>query len=69
MAQSFVENFGVIAQHFIASGLRVIVSIVIAVFLAVPAGLGMGQIPRLNRIFSPLVYIVYPIPIPAAIRG
>jgi len=62
VAQSFVENFGVIAQHFIASGLRVIVSIVIAVFLAVPAGLGMGQIPRLNRIFSPLVYIVYPIP-------
>ena len=62
VAQSFVENFGVIARHFIASGLRVVVSIIIAVFLAVPAGLGMGQIPRLNRIFSPLVYIVYPIP-------
>ncbi len=62
VAQSFVENFGIIAQHFIASGLRVIVSIVIAVFLAVPAGLGMGQIPRLNRIFSPLIYVVYPIP-------
>ncbi len=62
VAQSFIENFGIIAQHFVASGLRVIVSIVIAVFLAVPAGLGMGQIPRLNRIFSPLVYITYPIP-------
>ena len=62
VAQSFVENFGVIARHFIASGLRVIASIVIAVFLAVPAGLGMGQIPRLNRIFAPLVYIAYPIP-------
>jgi NitT/TauT family transport system permease protein len=35
---------------------------VIAVFLAVPAGLGMGQIPTLNRFFSPLVYITYPIP-------
>ncbi len=62
VAQSFVENFGEIVRHFIASGLRVIVSIVIAVFLAVPAGLGMGQIPRLNRIFSPLVYLTYPIP-------
>jgi len=62
VAQSFVENFGEIVQHFIASGFRVIASIVIAVLLAVPAGLGMGQIPRLDRIFSPLVYITYPIP-------
>jgi NitT/TauT family transport system permease protein len=62
VAQSFIENFGVIVKHFMASGLRVIASIFIAVFLAVPAGLGMGQIPRLNRIFSPLVYLTYPIP-------
>lgn len=62
VAKSLIENFGEIAQHFIASGLRVVVSIIIAVALAVPAGLGMGQIPTLNRIFSPLVYIVYPIP-------
>lgn len=62
VAQSFVANFGEIARHFVASGLRVIVSIVIAVALAVPAGLGMGQIPRLDRAFSPLVYIAYPIP-------
>ncbi len=62
VAQAFVANFGEIAKHFIASGFRVIASIVIAVALAVPAGLGMGQIPRLNRLFSPLVYITYPIP-------
>src|SRR5512145_1524064 len=62
VAQSFVENFGEIAKHFVASGFRVIVSIIIAVALAVPAGLGMGQIPRLDRIFSPLVYLIYPIP-------
>ncbi len=62
VVKSFVENFGEIAKHFIASGLRVVASILIGVFLAVPAGLGMGQIPRLNRIFSPLVYITYPIP-------
>lgn len=62
VARSFVENFGVLAGHFIASGFRVIVSIIIAVALAVPAGLGMGQIPTLNRLFSPLIYIIYPIP-------
>jgi ABC-type nitrate/sulfonate/bicarbonate transport system permease component len=62
VARSFVENFGVIAGHFVASGFRVIVSIIIAVALAVPAGLGMGQVPALDRLFSPLIYIIYPIP-------
>ena len=62
VAQAFVQNLGEIAKHFVASGFRVIASIVIAVALAVPAGLGMGQIPALNRFFSPLVYLVYPIP-------
>jgi NitT/TauT family transport system permease protein len=62
VAQAFVANLGEIAKHFVASGFRVIVSILIAVALAVPAGLGMGQIPTLNRLFSPLVYLIYPIP-------
>ncbi|HZY41673.1 MAG TPA: ABC transporter permease [Anaerolineae bacterium] len=59
---ALVANLGEIARHFIASALRVIVSVIIAVALAVPAGLGMGQIPVLNRLFSPIVAIVYPIP-------
>ena len=62
VAQALAINFGEIGRHFVASALRVIISIIIAVALAVPAGLGMGQIQSLNRIFSPLVYIVYPIP-------
>jgi ABC-type nitrate/sulfonate/bicarbonate transport system permease component len=62
VAQSMVVNFGELSQHFIASALRVIISIIIAIVLAVPAGLAMGQMPKVNRIFSPLVYIVYPIP-------
>lgn len=62
VAQSLAANFGEIGGHFVASALRVIVSILIAVALAVPAGLGMGQIARLNRFFSPFVYIIYPIP-------
>ncbi|MCL5998386.1 MAG: ABC transporter permease [Chloroflexi bacterium] len=62
VAQTIVAQFGILGQHFIASALRVIISVIIAIALAVPAGLAMGQMPRLDRIFSPLVYIVYPIP-------
>ena len=62
VAQAIVTQFGILSQHFIASGLRVIVSVVIAILLAVPAGLAMGQMPRLNRMFAPIAYIIYPIP-------
>ena len=62
VVQAIVSHFGVLASHFVASALRVIISVIIAIGLAVPAGLAMGQIPRLNRIFSPIVYIIYPIP-------
>lgn len=60
--QAMIVHAGELSIHLAVSALRVIASMVIAVALAVPAGLGMGQIPRLNRIFSPLVYLVYPIP-------
>jgi NitT/TauT family transport system permease protein len=61
VAQSFVENFGEIAKHFVASGFRVIAVFSLLWFWPFPAGLGMGQI-RAWIIFSPLVYITYPIP-------
>ncbi len=51
-----------LAWHFLVSLWRVGISVLIAMGLAVPAGLVMGQSPTLNRIFAPLVYIVYPIP-------
>lgn len=51
-----------LARHFLVSAWRVGISIVISMVLAVPAGLVMGQSRVLDRIFSPIVYIVYPIP-------
>jgi NitT/TauT family transport system permease protein len=60
--QAMIAYAGELSRHLAVSALRVIVSIVIAVALAVPAGLAMGQMPRLNRIFAPLVYLIYPIP-------
>lgn len=48
--------------HLLASTLRVVVSISLAVVTAVPAGLALGQMPRVNRVFDPLIAIIYPIP-------
>lgn len=49
-------------RHFLVSGYRVIAGIALAMLLAVPAGLILGQSPSLNRFFSPIIYITYPIP-------
>jgi NitT/TauT family transport system permease protein len=53
---------GVLGFHFLASSGRVMASIALAVITAVPIGLGLGQIKSVNRIVSPLIAIVYPIP-------
>lgn len=48
--------------HFLVSLWRVVASTLLAVSLAAPAGLVMGQSKRINQIFSPLLYLLYPIP-------
>ncbi len=48
--------------HFAASLWRVVAGIVASVLLAVPAGLVMGQSEKVNRFFSPVLYLIYPIP-------
>jgi ABC-type nitrate/sulfonate/bicarbonate transport system permease component len=53
---------GDLGRHLLVSGGRVVAAITLAVLAAVPSGLGLGQIRALNRLFSPLIYIVHPIP-------
>lgn len=53
---------GDLVGHFLVSLWRVIASTALAIALAAPAGLILGQSKRLNNIFSPVVYLVYPIP-------
>ena len=48
--------------HFGASLWRVSAGIALSVLLATPLGLALGQSRRLDRILSPLVYLLYPIP-------
>ena len=49
-------------DHFLVSLWRVLASTFLAIVLAAPAGLILGQSTRLNALFSPLIYLVYPVP-------
>ncbi len=53
---------GELGWHFLVSTYRVLAAIAISVVLAVPLGLGLGQMARLNQISSPLIGILSPIP-------
>ncbi len=48
--------------HFLASLWRVVASMLVSVLLAAPAGLILGQSSRVNRLVSPMIYWLYPIP-------
>jgi NitT/TauT family transport system permease protein len=59
----FVRSIaGELGLHFLASAGRVLAAILLAVVTAVPSGLALGQLPTLNRLFAPLIAILYPIP-------
>lgn len=48
--------------HFAVSLWRVTAGMLLSVLVAAPAGLVIGGSKRLNRIFSPVIYLLYPIP-------
>ena len=54
--------FGELGLHFLASTARVLAAIFLAVITAAPLGLALGQMPKVDRIFGPLIAIIYPIP-------
>ena len=63
VAKVFISELGDgLLGHALASLWRVLAGTALSVFAAVPAGLVIGQSPRLNRIVSPLIYLLYPIP-------
>ena len=60
---AFVEELrGDLPEHFLVSLWRVVASTFLAIALAAPAGLVLGQSKKLNSLFSPLIYLLYPIP-------
>ena len=61
--QTFAQEIGRdLGGHFLASLWRVVASMLLSVALAAPAGLVLGQSQRLNDFFSPVIYLLYPIP-------
>jgi NitT/TauT family transport system permease protein len=58
----FAELKSGLINHFFVSFYRVFISTVLAIGFASPAGLILGQSKKLNRIFSPVIYLLYPIP-------
>jgi NitT/TauT family transport system permease protein len=62
--QAFFDELlhGSLLEHFLASLWRVVASTALSILLAAPAGLVLGQSKRLDSIFSPAIYLVYPIP-------
>lgn len=64
VGEAFIDELssGELLEHLLASLWRVFASTALAIVLAVPAGLALGQSSRLNSIFSPVIYLLYPIP-------
>ena len=48
--------------HFVFSLWRVFAGMALSVLIAAPVGLAIGGSKSLNRLFSPLIYLLYPIP-------
>lgn len=49
-------------SHFMYSLWRVFAGMTLSVLIAAPVGLAIGGSKKLNRLFSPLIYLLYPIP-------
>lgn len=64
VAAAFVHELGGgdLPGHLLASLWRVVAGTFLSIVTAAPAGLVLGQSPRLNRLISPLIYLLYPIP-------
>jgi len=63
LAQAFARELPKdLGGHFAYSLYRVLGGLALSLISAVPAGLALGQSKSLNRFFSPLIYLLYPIP-------
>lgn len=51
-----------IGKHFSASAFRIIISLLLALAIAVPLGLIIGHAKAADTLLSPMVYTTYPIP-------
>ncbi|HUX19951.1 MAG TPA: ABC transporter permease [Spirochaetia bacterium] len=53
---------GSLWKHALATLARTMIALAVAFVLAVPAGIALGRVRVLDRIFTPLNYLLYPVP-------
>jgi NitT/TauT family transport system permease protein len=59
----FIQELGSgLSTHFLFSLWRVFAGMALSVLVAAPVGLAVGGSRTLNRIFSPFIYLLYPVP-------
>lgn len=57
-----VKYFGDLWPAFCVSLYRVVVAMLIGTVLAIPVGLVCGRSPRVDAVFAPILYFLYPLP-------
>jgi NitT/TauT family transport system permease protein len=58
----FVNSIDKLYLHIFYSLMRILTAVLISIVLGVPTGLLIGRYESLNYLFSPIVYMLYPIP-------
>ncbi len=48
--------------HMMASFYRIMIGVSISFLIAIPVGLFIGRVKKIDRIMAPLIYLVYPVP-------
>ncbi|MCR4404388.1 MAG: ABC transporter permease subunit [Candidatus Acetothermia bacterium] len=56
------SSWSELGRNLLSSGLRVLLGLLLAIVFAAPLGLVIGHEEALDRIFSPIIYITFPIP-------
>lgn len=55
-------SLGNFTPNFVVSMGRVVTSLIVAILVAVPLGLFLGQNPRWDKWIAPMIFLTYPIP-------
>lgn len=58
----FGANWRELGVHFLRSGYRILMGMVLALVVGMPVGIALGYWKRFDEVLSPLVYLIYPIP-------
>jgi len=58
----FIRYASDIWPFFCISLYRVVVALIIGTVLAVPLGLALGRNPKIDALFAPVIYMLYPLP-------